>query len=133
WQGRIVTVVRRRIVWLLMLFFAGTITGLVVHLFNWVDDRFSDIDFGAFIPLLIGTGGNAGSQTVGTIIRGLALGEIRHRDAPRVLVREVLTGVMLGTLLGALGFVFTWKILGHSAIFALVIALAILGICIWAN
>jgi magnesium transporter len=82
---------------------------------------------------LIGTGGNAGSQTVGTIIRGLALGEIQRGDAPKVLIREVLTGVMLGTLLGALGFVFTWKILGHSAIFALVIALAILGICIWAN
>jgi len=133
WQGRIIEAVRRRIGWLLMLFLAGTITRFVVHSFNWVDDRFPEIDFDAFIPLLIGTGGNAGSQTVGTIIRGLALSEIRPKDTLRVLGREVLTGTLLGVLLGALGFVFTWLMLGHSPVFGLVIALAILGICIWAN
>ena len=49
-----------------------------------------------FIPLLIGTGGNAGSQTVGTIIRGLALGEIQRNDGLRVLYREWLTGLLMG-------------------------------------
>ena len=133
WEGRIIESVRRRIGWLLLLFLGGTVTRFVITSFDWVDSRFPTIEFDAFIPLLIGTGGNAGSQTVGTIIRSLALGEIQRGDAPKVLVREVLTGVLLGTLLGTLGFVFTWKLLGHSAIFALVIALAILGICIWAN
>lgn len=133
WKGRPVGAVRRRIGWLLMLFVAGTVTRFVVHSFNWVDERFPLIDFDAFIPLLIGTGGNAGSQTVGTIIRGLALGEIQRGQTLRVLGREVLTGFLLGTLLGGLGFVFTWLILGHSWLFGLVIALAILGICVWAN
>jgi magnesium transporter len=133
WQGRIFEAVRRRIGWLLMLFLAGTITRFVVHSFNWVDSRFPDLDFDAFIPLLIGTGGNAGSQTVGTIIRGLALGEIRDGDTFRVLGREILTGLLLGTLLGGLGFLFTWTLLRNPPLFSAVIALAILGICVWAN
>jgi magnesium transporter len=133
WQSRIFEGVRRRIGWLLMLFVAGTVTRFVVHSFDWVDKKFPEIDFDAFIPLLIGTGGNAGSQTVGTVIRGLALGDIHFSDVPRVLGREFLTGLLLGALLGSLGFIFTWGILRHSATFGLVIAFAILGICIWAN
>jgi magnesium transporter len=135
WGGRIAAVVRRRIGWLLMLFFAGTITSFVLRRFSWVEGRLHDpsIDLELFIPLLIGTGGNAGSQTVGTIIRGLALGEIHRQDAWRVLVREWLTGLFLGTLLGTLGFLYTWLVLGHPPQFCAVIALAILGICMWAN
>jgi magnesium transporter len=133
WQGRIVEAVRRRIGWLLFLFFAGTITRFVSHHFNWVDQQFPDIDFDALVPLLIGTGGNAGSQTVGTIIRGLTLGEIHPRDVFRVLARECVTGMFLGTLLGVLGFFFTWLLLGQPVSFALVMGLAILGICLWSN
>ena len=73
WQGHVHIGVRRRIGWLLLLFIAGTITRWVIHSFDWVDKHFhGDLEFDAFIPLLIGTGGNAGSQTVGTVIRGLA-------------------------------------------------------------
>ena len=133
WEGRIHESVRRRIGWLLLLFVGGAITRYIIHLFNWVDDRFPEIEFDTFIPLLIGTGGNAGSQSVGTIIRGLALGEIQRGDTLRVLVREVLTGLFLGTLLGALGFGFVWILLGRSKAFGAVIALAIVGICVWAN
>jgi len=133
WQGRIDETVRRRIGWLLLLFVGGTITRYIIHVFNWVDDRFPKIEFDAFIPLLIGTGGNAGSQTVGTIIRGLALGEIQRGDMFRVLAREVLTGLLLGALLGSLGFGFVWLLLGHSPAFGAVIALSIVGICVWAN
>jgi magnesium transporter len=95
--------------------------------------RFHRLEFETFIPLLIGTGGNAGSQSVGTIIRGLALGDIRSGDTLRVVGREVLTGLLLGLLLGALGFLFTWLALGSPPIFGAVIGLAILGICVWAN
>ena len=63
WQGTPVEAVRRRIGWLLMLFLAGLITRFVIHAFHWVDVKFPRIEFDAFIPLLIGTGGNAGSQT----------------------------------------------------------------------
>ncbi len=133
WQSRIHEAVRRRIGWLLMLFLAGTITRYVVHAFHWVDNALGDVELDAFIPLLIGTGGNAGSQTVGTIIRGLALGEITVGDELRVIVRELLTGLLLGILMGILGFLFTWQIFGHEPIFGAVIGLALLGICVWAN
>jgi magnesium transporter len=133
WRGKIVEAVRRRIPWLLFLFFAGTLTRYVIHFFNFIDDKFPEIEFDAFIPLLIGTGGNAGSQTVGTIIRGLALGEIRLSDTFRVLAREGLTGLLLGAGLGVLGFLFTSYFLGHGPAFSAVIGLSLLGICIWAN
>jgi len=130
WQSKIGEAVRRRIGWLLFLFVAGTLTKYVSHFFKGVQLRLPDlIDF---IPLMIGTGGNAGSQTVGTIIRGLALGEIQRVDVFRVLVREGLTGFLLGLVLGALSFCYTWVLHG-SAPFAAVIALAILFICVWAN
>jgi magnesium transporter len=132
-QSLIVEAVRRRIGWLLMLFLAGTITRYVVHAFHWVDSALEGVELDAFIPLLIGTGGNAGSQTVGTIIRGLALGQIRPEDTARVVWREMLTGLLLGVLLGSLGFLFTWLVFGHAPGFGLVIALALLGICVWAN
>jgi magnesium transporter len=133
WEGRTIESVRRRIGWLLLLFVGGAITRYIIHIFDWVDDRFPEIEFATFIPLLIGTGGNAGSQAVGTIIRGLALGEIQRGDTLRVLGREVLTGLLLGALLGTLGFAFVWLLLGHSKTFGAVIALAIVGICVWAN
>ena len=86
WQGKLVEGVRRRIGWLLFLFLAGTMTKYVSHFFKGVQVAIPDlIDF---IPLMIGTGGNAGSQTVGTIIRGLALGEIQGSHTFRVLLRE---------------------------------------------
>lgn len=137
-QGPVFGTVRRRIVWLSLLFGGGTLTGLVVKTFGGVETqyatRYPRLDFSAFIPLLIGTGGNAGSQTVGTVIRALALGEIDPRDDfRRVVLRESLTGLLLGAALGPLGFVFAWLVMGSPVPFALVIWLAVLGICIWAN
>jgi magnesium transporter len=69
---------------------------------------------------------------VGTIIRGIALNEIHGSQALRVIYREWLTGLLLGTLLGGLGFLYTWALHGNPA-FAAVIGLAILFICMWAN
>ena len=57
-----------------------------------------------FIPLLIGTGGNTGAQTVSTLIRAMALNEVRLRDVWRVLARELLVGVILGFLLAIIAF-----------------------------
>jgi magnesium transporter len=134
WQARILQGVKRRIVWLSLLFGGGTLTGLVVKTFGGVERGYGGIDFDAFIPLLIGTGGNAGSQTVGTVIRALALGEIDPKtDTLRVMLREASTGLLLGLALGPLGFLFAWLVMGSPASFSLVIALAILGICVWAN
>ena len=63
-----------------------------------------------FIPLLIGTGGNAGAQTTTTITRALALGEIRLTQVLRVMGRELITGITLGLLIGIVGILnaFIW-------------------------
>ena len=85
-----------------------------------------------FIPLLIGTGGNTGAQTVSTFIRGLALGEIRSRDTWRVVLRELFSGLLLGLLLGCVAF--GWALLwGTPTELAAVVGLTIVAICTWAN
>jgi magnesium transporter len=131
WSSHVFLVVRRRVTWLLMLFFAATISSFVLGRFQWVEREIPDLIL--FIPLLIGTGGNAGSQTVATIIRGLSLGEIGRRQVRRVLARELQTGLLLGALLGSLGFVYALVLHGKSVVFSLVIGITLLGICIWAN
>lgn len=130
WSQRIPEIVRSRFIWLLGLFAAETLTGTVMRHFETQLQAVVSLSF--FIPLLIGTGGNAGSQTVTTVIRGLALREIRTRDALRVVRRELITGSLLGLLLGSVAFgrVYLWGIRGGLAI---VVAVTIFLICIWAN
>ncbi len=123
-------VVRKRIGWLLLLFLAETLTGSVLRLFESELAQVVALSF--FIPLLIGTGGNTGAQTVSTLIRGLALGEVRWRDIWRVIRREVLGGLMIGLLLGVVAFGRT-MLWGNGIQIALVIALTIIAICTWAN
>lgn len=122
--------VRKRIVWLVFLFVASTITGLVMRHFEGHLTKVVALAF--FIPLLIGTGGNAGSQAVALVIRGLALGEIRFRSIGRVFLREAASGLMLGALLGTFGFAFAIA-MGFPMATALAVGLSILGICLWAN
>jgi magnesium transporter len=133
WQKTPFSSVRRRIVWLGLLFLAENFTYPVLKHFQWMtdDDHFPALAL--FIPLLIGTGGNAGSQTVGTVIRGLALGEISRGDGLRVVMREGLTGLMLGLLLGSLGFTYALLWRHQPWPIATVMGLTLLGICIWAN
>ncbi|MEP7274442.1 MAG: magnesium transporter, partial [Acidobacteriota bacterium] len=78
-------VVRKRIGWLLLLFVAGTLTSEVLH--RYESELATVVALSFFIPLLIGTGGNAGSQTVMTVIRSLALGEIGMKNAWKVVLR----------------------------------------------
>jgi magnesium transporter len=122
--------VRRRIVWLMLLFLAGTLTSSVVQLFEGELSKM--IILSSFIPLIIGTGGNTGAQTVSTVIRGLALGDIRWADTWRVLLRELRNGLVLGLLLGLIGFVWVF-IWGNGLQLSLVIGLSVVAICIWSN
>lgn len=127
---RIWRVVRTRVGWLLLLFLAETLTGSVLRLFEEELDAVVALTF--FIPLLIGTGGNTGAQTVSTIIRGQALKEIGAGDIGRVLSRELLSGLLLGLLLATAAF-FRSELWGSSITLSLVVALTILVIVIWAN
>jgi len=123
-------VVRGRITWLVLLFVAETATGTVLRHFE--DELAKVVALSFFIPLLIGTGGNAGSQTVSTVIRALALGEVRLRDVLRVVAKEVSAGILLGVLLGGIAFgrALMW---GVSYDLAACVAITVLVVCTWAN
>jgi magnesium transporter len=123
-------VVRSRVGWLLLLFVAGTLTGTVLRTFEGELAKVVALSF--FIPLLIGSGGNTGAQTVSTIIRGIALKEIQLRDTLRVVVRELGSGLLLGALLGVIGLIRAW-IWGSGGELSLVVALTLVAICTWAN
>jgi magnesium transporter len=122
--------VRSRLTWLILLFVAETATGTVLRYFE--DELAKVVALSFFVPLLIGTGGNAGSQTVSTIIRALAVGDVRVRDMFRVVRREVSAGVLLGVLLGVIAF-FRALLWGVDHDLALCVAVTILAVCTWAN
>jgi magnesium transporter len=126
----IARVVRNRIGWLLLLFVAGTLTSAVLHNFEGELGKVVALSF--FIPLLIGTGGNAGAQTVMTVIRSLALGEIAVSNAWRVVLREATTGVVVGLLVGivAFGQALLWK---SPLSLALTVSVTMFAICVWAT
>jgi len=123
-------VVRKRVGWLLLLFVGGTLTGTVLRHFEGELSAVVALSF--FIPMLIGTGGNAGAQTVMTVIRSLALGEIRFRDAWKVVLREALTGLTVGLMIAsaALGQAL---LTGASLTLAITVALTMLAICLWST
>jgi magnesium transporter len=130
WSLRIPEVVRSRFVWLLVLFVGQTLTTSVLR--RYQSEMQSAISLSFFVPLLIGTGGNAGSQTVTTVIRAIALDEVRTRDVLRVLWREVRAGALLGLLLSLVAY--SWVLLsGLTSELALIVAGTVFFITIWAN
>jgi len=91
-----------------------------------------------FIPLIISSGGNSGSQASTLVIRALALGEVGLRDWWRVMRREIFAGLALGTLLGTIGFmrISIWSTFSniygeHWLLVALTVAFALVGIVLW--
>ena len=123
-------VTRKRIGWLLLLFLTETLTGSVLRHFE--DELQSAVALAFFVPLLIGTGGNAGSQTTSTIIRALAVGDMDLSDSLRALWHELRTGLLLGLAMAGVAYLraLTW---GSSPALALTVALAIFIIVVWAN
>ncbi len=124
------TLYRKRIVWLLVLFFAQFLTVSIISSYEGLIAEFTILSF--FIPMLIGTGGNIGSQTVSTLIRALATDEVSPRNAVRVITKESLTGLGLGLSMGALMFVRAYLTDGSSTQVAVTVAVAIFAIGVWA-
>ena len=91
-----------RIPWLLILMLSATFTGMIISGFE--SALAACVALTAFIPMLMGTGGNSGSQSSTTVIRGLSLGEIEFRDAPRVLFKEMRVSVLCGIALAIATF-----------------------------
>ncbi len=92
---------RRRIVWMLALFAAEMYTGTVLRAFE--DELATVIALAFFVPLLIGTGGNAGTQVTTTLVRAMAVGQVRTRDVGRVLLKEVAAGTMTAATIAVAG------------------------------
>jgi len=126
----ILQVVRKRIGWLLLLFVAGTLTSAVLHRFE--DELAAVVALAFFIPLLIGTGGNAGAQTVMTVIRSLSLGEVKVQHAWRVVLREATTGLVVGLMVATVAFgqALLWK---APLPLALTVSVTMLAICVWST
>lgn len=99
----VLRVFRARVGWLLVLFLAEALTGTVMRAFETSLEAVVALAF--FIPLLIDTGGNAGSQTASTIVRAMAVGEVRFSDAVSVVWKEARVGLLLGVVMAAVGIV----------------------------
>jgi magnesium transporter len=121
---------RKRIVWLLVLFLAEAYTGFVMK--NFEETLSKVIYLAFFIPLLIGTGGNIGTQIVTTMVRALAVGEVRFADIFKVMRKELMTGLIIGITLSLAAFLKSF-ILGVPSDIGLIVALTAMAIVIWSS
>ena len=99
---------KNRIPWLMLLMVSATFTGLIITAFE--DALAAQVALTAFIPMLMGTGGNSGSQSSVTVIRSLSLGELKFKDIGIVLWKEVRTAVLCGISLAVVCFVKIWLV-----------------------
>ena len=99
---------KNRFPWLTLLMVSSTFTGLIITAFE--DALAAQVALTAFIPMLMGTGGNSGSQASVTVIRSLSLGELKLRDLFTVLWKELRTAILCGTALAAVCFAKIWLI-----------------------
>ena len=99
---------KNRIPWLMLMMVSATFTGLIMTSFE--DALAAQIALSAFIPMLMGTGGNSGSQSSVTVIRGLSLGELEFRDIGIILWKEIRTAVMCGVALAVVCFGKIWLV-----------------------
>jgi len=130
------TMVRKRATWLVVLFLSEMLTATAMGKFE--SEIAKAVVLSIFVPLVISSGGNSGSQASTLIIRAMALGEVTLKDWWRVMRREILSGLSLGTVLGIIGFIriSTWALVFHSygehwLLLALTVGIALIGIVLW--
>lgn len=121
---------RKRVVWMLVLFIAEMYTGSVMRAFE--DELDTVVALSFFIPLLIGTGGNAGTQITTTLIRAMATGQVRLRDMGRVLLKEVSTSTMLAVTMATAALLRAFT-LGVGIEVGLTVAVSAAAIVIWSS
>jgi magnesium transporter len=128
--------IRKRAGWLVILFLGEMLTATAMGFFEKEIER--AVVLALFVPLIISSGGNSGSQASTLVIRALALGEVTLRDWWRVMRREVCSGLGLGLILGSIGFlrITIWsgfsKIYGpHWLLVAMTVGLSLIGIVLW--
>jgi magnesium transporter len=121
---------RKRIGWLLLLFVAEAYTGTVLRHFE--EEMEAVVALAFFIPLLIGTGGNTGTQITTTLVRALATGDVRFRDVPAVIAKELSTGVLIAATMGVAAVIRAWT-LGVGPEVTLCVALTLAAIVLWSS
>ena len=123
---------RNRIPWLMLMMVSATFTGLIMTAFE--DALAAQIALSAFIPMLMGTGGNSGSQSSVTVIRGLSLGELSFGNIGQILWKEIRTAVLCGISLAVVCFVKIWLVdhmmMGNENITLLVDLVVCLAMCV---
>jgi len=120
---------KSRVLWLVVLIFAAILTVQVLNLFESTLE--TTVSLALFIPLLIGTAGNAGAQSSTTIVRSMAVGDVQPSDFVRIILREGRVGFLLGAMLGLLSYLPVSLYVGHAL--ALVVSLTLVSICTLAS
>jgi len=130
--------VRKRVGWLIILFLSEMLTATAMGYFE--DEIAKAVVLALFVPLIISSGGNSGSQASTLIIQAMALGEVTVANWWRVMRREILSGLMLGITLGVLGFfrIFAWtfftNIYGpHWLLIAFTVGFSLIGVVLWGS
>jgi len=118
--------IRKRAVWLVVLFLEEFFTQTALRYYDPVFEAIKGASY--YVPLLISTGGNSGSQSSTLIIRGIAVGEIKPKDWWRIFFRELGMGLVLGVILGAIGFARVLMYRDQHVDFALTVGLTLVGI-----
>jgi magnesium transporter len=134
--------VRKRAVWLVVLFLGEMLTATAMA--NYQDELAKALVLALFLPLIISSGGNSGSQASTLMIRAMALGEVNLRDWWRVMNREIQAGLALGLILGVIGVlrVGAWAMIAenyfhrqpygpHWPLVALTVGIALIGVVLW--
>jgi magnesium transporter len=129
---------KKRAGWLAALFLGEMLTATAMT--HYQDEIATAVVLALFVPLIISSGGNSGSQATTLVIRAIALGEVRLRDWWRVLRREVATGLGLGLILGTIGLarILLWQAIGgtygvHFMRIALTVAFSLVGVVLWGS
>jgi len=129
---------KKRAGWLAALFLGEMLTATAMT--HYQNEIASAVVLALFVPLIISSGGNSGSQATTLVIRAIALGEVRLRDWWRVLRREIGAGLGLGLILGTIGLarILLWQAIGgtygvHFMRIALTVAFSLVGVVLWGS
>jgi len=133
-----IRMVKKRAGWLVFLFLGEMLTATAMGFFEKEIAR--AVVLALFVPLIISSGGNSGSQASTLVIRALAVGELKLADLFRVVRRELFSGLALGLILGAIGFlrISIWSAFSnlygpHWLLVALTVAFALVGVVLWGS
>src|SRR5262245_59154961 len=128
--------IRKRAGWLVILFLGEMMTATAMGFFEKEIER--AVVLALFVPLIISSGGNSGSQAATLVIRALALGEVTLRDWWRIMRREIFSGLALGSILGGIGFfrIAVWSAFSdlygpHWLLVAITVGMALVGVVMW--